>query len=510
MRTKCLMFQGTGSSVGKSLLTAALCRILKQDGYHIAPFKAQNMALNSYITADGCEMGRAQVVQAEACGLPPAVEMNPVLLKPTSDHRSQVIVLGKAIGNMNAVEYHRYKPQLKETVKKAYQALEDAYDYVIIEGAGSPAEINLKDGDLVNMGMAALADAPVLLIADAQRGGAFAALHGTLLLLTQEERSRVKGLIVNKYPFERKEEFEEAVREFERICDVPIVGLIPKIDCDIEDEDSVTDRFRLNAGIIEEDALDIAVIRLPKISNFTDFNSLALEQGVSVRYVARADELGEPDLIVLPGSKNTIEDACFVMESGLGQRIVNHAQKGGAVIGICGGYQILARELSDPLCMESDRGTIKGLGLLNMSVCFESEKITSQVRGEICADNGLLAGLLGTEIVGYEIHMGRNALEKDVRVCSLITARNKQCREADGAINERGNVLGTYIHGIFDNPAFSRAIINNLRKTKGLPPIEGEGLSFAQYKQKEYDKLADNVRSALDMDKVYKILRGED
>lgn len=509
MRSKCLMFQGTGSSVGKSLLTAALCRILKQDGYHIAPFKAQNMALNSYITADGCEMGRAQVVQAEACGLPPAVEMNPVLLKPTSDHRSQVIVLGKAIGNMNAVEYHHYKIQLKETVKKAYESLEAAYDYVIIEGAGSPAEINLKEGDLVNMGMAELADAPVLLIADAQRGGAFSALHGTLLLLTQEERARVKGLIVNKYPLERKEEFVEAISKFKEICDVPVVGLIPNIDCDIEDEDSVTERFRLNRSDVEQDALDVAVIRLPKISNFTDFNSLSLERGVNVRYVARVEELGEPDLIILPGSKNTMDDACFVMESGLGQRIVDHAQKGGAVIGICGGYQILARELSDPLRMESERGTIQGLGLLNMSVCFESEKITSQVHGEICSDKGLLKGLMGTVIVGYEIHMGRNTLFDDTDVWSLITQRSEQCSEPDGTTNEQGNVMGTYMHGLFDNAAFSRALINNLRKNKGLPPIEGEDISYAQYKQLEYDKLANNVRSALDMESVYKILRGE-
>jgi adenosylcobyric acid synthase len=467
MKGKCIMLQGTASSVGKSLLTAALCRILRQDGWRVAPFKSQNMALNSFITLEGGEMGRAQVVQAEAAGVAPSVRMNPVLLKPTSDEGSQVIVNGRAIGNMKAMDYYAFKSKLRGVILDAYNSLESEYDYIVIEGAGSPAEINLRDNDIVNMGMAGMADAPVLLIGDIDRGGVFASLAGTMMLLREEERARVKGILINKFRGDVKL-LEPGLKMLEDIVHVPVLGVIPWVHLDIDDEDSVTDRFRTR----REGDIDIAVVRLRRISNFTDFNALALEEGVGLRYVSSVAELGQPDAIILPGSKNTLEDLEALRRAGLDEAIVRYANAGGTVFGVCGGYQMLGRMLHDPEKTESALGSVPGLGLIDMEVEFEREKITSQVQARI---EGAWFGADNISLEGYEIHMGRNRLRSGARVFTRITRRaGRECDEADGIANADGNVLGTYLHGVFDNPAFLRAFVNTLRQGKGLPKLTGE------------------------------------
>ena len=501
MRGKSIMLQGTASSVGKSLLTAALCRILHQDGHRVAPFKSQNMALNSFITRAGGEMGRAQVMQAEACGVEPSVDMNPVLLKPTSDQGSQVVVDGRAIGNMKAMDYYAYKPQLKGVIQVAYDRLEARHDFVVIEGAGSPAEINLRDNDIVNMGMAEMADAPVLLIGDIDRGGVFASLAGTMMLLREEERRRVKGILINKFRGDVKL-LEPGLKMLEDIVHVPVLGVIPWVQLDVDDEDSVTDRFRQR----REGDIDIAVIRLKRISNFTDFNALALEQGVGLRYVSSVAELGNPDAVLLPGSKNTLEDLQALRRAGLDEAIVGYANSGGMVFGVCGGYQMLGSMLHDRYQSESNMGSVPGLGLLNMEVEFEREKITSQVYARV------ESGPFGTQDVpleGYEIHMGRNRIGCDASVFTRITRRAGQALdEVDGILNAGGNVMGTYLHGVFDNPAFLRGFVNALRRRKGLPQLTGETVDYRQYKQAQYDRLADHVRANVDMGAIYRILRG--
>jgi len=340
----CVMIQGCASSVGKSLLTAALCRIIKQDGFSVAPFKSQNMALNSYITLKGDEMGRAQVVQAEAAGIEPDVTMNPVLLKPTSDKKSQVILNGKVYANMDFRDYHKIKPELKSKVQEAYDTLAGMYEYVVLEGAGSPAEINLTDGDIVNMGMAQMADSPVILIGDIDKGGVFAFIAGTLQLLSEEDRKRVKGVVINKFRGEVKI-LEPGLKQLEEIIGIPVLGVVPYIDVDIEDEDSVTERF---SRVVGSGSIEVAVIKLPHLSNYTDYNVFSLEKTITMRYVQDVSDIGNPDLIILPGTKNTIEDLLYLRHTGLDEYIVRHARKGKAVIGVCGGYQMLANSLHDP------------------------------------------------------------------------------------------------------------------------------------------------------------------
>lgn len=497
------MLQGTASSVGKSLLTAALCRILHQDGYRVAPFKSQNMALNSFITADGHEMGRAQVVQAEACGLAPAVEMNPVLLKPTGGQASQVIVMGRVIGNMKAMEYCARKPELKPVIQAAYDSLAARYDCIVIEGAGSPAEINLMDNDIVNMGMAEMADAPVLLIGDIDRGGVFASLVGTMMLLKEEERARVKGMLINKFRGDVKL-LEPGIKMLEDKVGVPVLGVIPWINLDIDDEDSVTDRFCAE----RQGEIDVAVIRLKHISNFTDFNALALEHEVGLRYVSSVAELGHPDAILLPGSKNTLEDLEALRRVGLDVAIIRYANAGGVVFGVCGGYQMLGRVLHDPLHTESSLAHVPGLGLIDFEVEFEPDKITSQVLARLETPWFGVNEQLALE--GYEIHMGRNRLGGGARPFTMVTRRSGQdITEPDGAANTDGNVMGTYLHGVFDNPCFLRAFINHLRSYRGLPPLFGETVDYKHYKQRQYDRLAGHVRANVDMPAIYQILRGE-
>jgi len=501
-----VMFQGCASSVGKSLLTTGLCRIIMQDGYTVAPFKSQNMALNSYITKNGLEMGRAQVVQAEAAGIEPNVEMNPILLKPTSDKKSQVIINGKVHENMDFINYHALKPKLKSMLSKTYESLSDKYEYVILEGAGSPAEINLREGDIVNMGMAELSNSPVILIGDIDKGGVFAFLTGTMMLLKQEERARVKGVIINKFRGDKKI-LEPGLKMLEDIIKVPILGVVPYMDVDIEDEDSVSERLN---KVVNSGEVDVAVIRLPRLSNYTDYNAFSLEKSITLRYVNKVSELGNPDIIILPGSKNTIEDLMYLKSIGMDEKIVRHAKSKKAVIGICGGYQMLANSLNDPFHAESSIDSISGLGLLDMEVVFKKEKTTTQAIGKVISNKGLFKGLKGCSLEGYEIHMGANTFGDNIVSCIEVNARTgEDVHVMDGVSNKQGNVFGSYMHGIFDNGTFLRGIINNIRQKKGYSNDNSPQVSFAEYKQKEYDKLADILRNSLDMDKIYKIMRNE-
>lgn len=502
MRGKSLMFQGTGSSVGKSMLCAAVCRILKQDGMKVAPFKAQNMALNSYATSEGLEMGRAQVTQAEAAGMEPTVKMNPVLLKPTSDRRSQIIVGGKPIGTMSAMEYDRFKPELRQMVKEIYDELESEVDVVVIEGAGSPAEINLKKGDIVNMSMAKSADAPVILIGDINPGGVFASLYGTVKLLDEDEQARIKGIVINKFRGDVKI-LEPGLKMMEDLLGIPVIGVIPWMEIDMEDEDSVTERFSRRSGAGQ---IKTAIVRLPHISNFTDFNLLGSEPDVAVNYVSRASEIKDADIVILPGTKNTIEDLNWLKQQGIADEIVRHARRGGMVIGICGGYQMLGEMLHDPLHVESRIPEIAGLGLLNLEVTFESEKTTVQAHGNIRCERGWLTEHNDLMLDGYEIHSGVNTFGQGCVPFLYLNGRETP----DGVTNEKGNVIGSYLHGIFDTGSFWRAIVNRVRKEKGMEENTDDLMTIQEFRDREFDRLAAIVRQNLDMDAVYKIIRGEE
>lgn len=478
---KTIMIQGTASNAGKSLIAAGLCRIFKQDGYKVVPFKSQNMALNSFITKDGFEMGRAQVMQSEAAGVEPDVRMNPILLKPTSDTGSQVIVNGKVVGDMSAKDYFAQKKRLIPDIMRAFNGLSEENDIIVIEGAGSPAEINLNEDDIVNMGMAKLADAPVFIVGDIDRGGVFASLAGTMLFLKEEEKKRVKGTIINKFRGD-KSILEPGLKMLEDAIHVPVAGVIPYIDVDVDDEDSLTERFNIR----EKNALvDIAVIRLPRISNFTDFNPLEYINGVSLRYVGSVKELKNPDLIIIPGTKNTISDLIWLRECGLEAAIMKHVSKGKPVIGICGGYQMLGLSLRDPHNVENG-GEISGLGLLSCDTVFEEEKITVRVEGKLETVSGIFSSLSGLEFEGYEIHMGDTTNNKNI-------------------VNE-GNVYGTYIHGIFDRDNVSRAVIEAILKNKGLEIENLKTFDIKEYKQTQYDILADEIRKSVDMEYIYKVM----
>lgn len=494
-----IMFQGTASSVGKSLLTAAFCRIFYQDGYQVVPFKSQNMALNSFITKDGREMGRAQVFQAEAAGIEPRVEMNPILLKPTTDVGSQVIVNGKVMSNMQASEYFRYKTQLAEMVQKTYDQLAAEFDLVVIEGAGSPAEINLKTQDIVNMGMAKMAKSPVILIGDIDRGGVFASLYGTMMLLEPEERAMVKGVIINKFRGDVKL-LESGLKQLEDLVGVPVLGVVPYLHVQIDDEDSVTERFqRRQSG----DGLKVQVILLPHISNFTDFTPLEMEEDLNLSYVRRPEELEEADLVIIPGSKNTLEDRLYLQKTGWDTVLRRYARDGGLLIGICGGYQILGNMLHDPYETESSMKSLPGLGILNTETEMAEEKTTRQVEGTWTYENdSYFTGMKGLTITGYEIHMGQTKLADDL----IHPIHLESLQQWDGGINQRGNVLGTYLHGIFENTVWTRQLLNNLRKIKGLEEKELTEQSYMELKDAEYDRLAEHVRKHVDLEKIVQII----
>ena len=494
------MIQGTMSNAGKSLLCAGLCRIFKQDGYRVAPFKSQNMALNSFITEDGLEMGRAQVVQAEAAGVAPQVEMNPILLKPTNDVGSQVIVNGEVLKNMSAREYFAYKKQLIPDIMKAFHKLEEENDIIVIEGAGSPAEINLKKDDIVNMGLAKMVDAPVLLVGDIDRGGVFAQLLGTLMLLEDDEKERVKGLVINKFRGD-KTILDPGIVMLEERGGIPVVGVTPYMQVEIEDEDSLTERFNMTKGGkgAEEriGLVDIAVIRTPRISNFTDFMLLENAPGVNLRYVKNPRELRNPDMIILPGTKNTMEDLLWMRQNGLEAAIL-HRSAETFIFGICGGYQMLGKQIADPHGVETG-GVIRGMGLLPVTTELGEQKVRTRVGGEI------LGGMLdGCELNGYEIHMGISRPEGDCepfcRIRDEITGKER----TDGIF--AGNVCGTYVHGIFDHGSIAGKIVRHLAERKGL--VLGEdGVDYGLFKEQQYDKLAATLRKYLDLDAIYKMMR---
>ena len=484
---KNIMIQGTMSNAGKSLLCAGLCRIFKQDGYRVAPFKSQNMALNSFITASGEEMGRAQVVQAEAAGIPPESRMNPILLKPTTDVGSQVIVNGQVRANMRAMEYYRRKRELIPDVLAAYKSLDEEFDIIVIEGAGSPAEINLKNEDIVNMGLAELVDAPVLLVGDIDRGGVFAQLYGTVALLEPQEKKRIKGTIVNKFRGD-KAILQPGIDILEEICQVPVIGVVPYVQLDIDDEDSLS--TRLESKELHK-AVDIAVIKLPRISNFTDISPFEHFQNVSVRYVQQPDKLGEPDMILLPGTKSTIADLLWLRQSGLEAAILKRLSRGCVLFGICGGYQMLGKRLRDPEGVEAAGiQTVDGLGLLDMDTVFQGEKVQRQTQGVFESIPGLFSGLSGRAYRGYEIHMGRS-------------------EEALPPVHCQGNVYGSYIHGLFDADGIAEEIVEALARKKGMELGQLEHFDLEDHKQQQYDLLADTLRKSLDMEQIYRILNRE-
>lgn len=486
---KAIMLQGTMSNAGKSFLCAALCRIFKQDGYSAAPFKSQNMALNSYITRNGLEIGRAQAMQAEAAGIEPSVLMNPVLLKPTTDMGSQVIVNGEVRGNMRAAEYFKYKKTLIPEIEAAYRQLAKQYDIIVIEGAGSPVELNLKSDDIVNMGMAKIADASVFLVGDIDRGGVFAQLLGTLSLLEQDERERVKGLIVNKFRGDISL-FADGVKILEEKGKKPVVGVVPYLHCDIEDEDSLSEKLlNKTAGKI-----DIAVIRLPRISNFTDFDVFGQFKNVSVRYIEKCSEFGDPDMIIIPGSKSVISDMKWLRESGIEAAVKRNAFGGTPIFGICGGYQMLGKLISDPYSTESG-GEILGIGLLDMKTVFRTKKTRTRVSGIVTADGGVFPVLCGAHAYGYEIHMGETVgIEKPL--LKLSDGRT------DGAY--KNNIYGSYLHGFFDSDEVASVIINAISERKGI--ASEKTISRSEYKERQYDLLADGVRKNIDMQKIYEMI----
>ena len=496
---KSLMIQGTASDAGKSLIAAGLCRILKQDGYTVVPFKSPNMALNSFITKKGFEMGRAQVVQAEAAGIDPDVRMNPVLLKPTSDRKSQVVFMGKVLKDMDAVDYHEFKQELLPKIKEVYQELDQEYDAIILEGAGSPAEINLNERDIVNMGMARLVDAPVILVADIDKGGVFASIYGTIELMPQEDRKRIKGVLINKFRGDVAL-LQSGIDMIEELTQVPVLGVVPYADIDIDSEDSVALGNKGRTFNQEKD-LDVAIITLKRISNFTDFHSLEIQPDVSVRYVMPGDEIGNPDLLILPGSKNTIEDMQVLQNAGIVEEIQKCADRGIRIFGICGGFQLLGKTISDPNHVESELDEIEGLGLLDVATQMQGTKRTTQVQAEH----------EGQILEGYEIHMGETEISDSLTPFSRIILQNgEETSRYDGAVSPDKRIQGTYLHGVFDNSQWTRDYLNQIRIEKGLEPVTDQVMDLKEFKDLQYDKLAAVIRDSVDMKKIYQIMNGEE
>ncbi len=484
---KVIMVQGTMSGVGKSFLVAGLCRIFKQDGYRVAPFKSQNMALNSFITDEGLEMGRAQVMQAEAAGIKPMVCMNPILLKPTDSIGSQVIVNGEVLGQMSAREYFAYKKKLVPCIKDAFKELEKYADIIVIEGAGSPAEINLKENDIVNMGMADIVDAPVLLVGDIDRGGVFAQLLGTIMLLTDAEKKRIKGLIINKFRGD-KTILDPGIEMLEEKGRIPVAGVLPYMSVKLEDEDSLSERFDNK----KRKVIDIAIVRFPRISNFTDFNVFEQNENVSLRYVTSCEELEKADMIILPGSKNTIGDLKWMRQNGIEAMVKKMSEKV-PVFGICGGFQMLGESVSDPESVE-EGGNISGMGLLDMKTVLRSEKTRTRLTGKINTLDGFFSNLSDLEFEGYEIHVGESVSNGNTLSDTVISDKS-------------GRVYGTYVHGIFDKKGIAKAVIDALAREKNVIIDDNGLMDYASFKEKEYERMADILREHLDMEKIYGMLK---
>ncbi len=506
-KSKNLQICGTGSGVGKSVIVAGLCRIFLQDGLRVCPFKAQNMALNSFVTKEDGEIGRAQASQAAACRIEPSVDMNPVLIKPTSDVGAQIIVRGKPYANMKAAEYVKYKVNLKDVVFRSFARLQNKYDVVVIEGAGSPAEINLKAHDIVNMKMAEHAKAPVVLVGDIDKGGVFAWLIGTLELLTKNERKMVKGFIINKFRGDKRL-LKSGLDFLEKRTGLKVLGVIPYFkDIKIPEEDSVALEAHPGAGgrtkrnATSKDLIDIAVIKLPHISNFTDFDPLESEPDVRLRYVTGKDELNGADLIIIPGTKNTVADLSWLKKNGLARPIrTMNDERRTTIIGICGGYQMLGGKISDKYHLESDGRAIEGLGLLSISTCLAKKKVLARIKAKELSS--------GIEISGYEIHHGVSQSDgKYDPVFEVFEHNGKAARYFDGFRSKDGRIFGTYIHGLFDSDTFRRSFLNRLRQAKGWRPLSESAIFNTD---KEFDKLAQLLRENIDMKSLYGIMMNYD
>ncbi|MCQ2013921.1 MULTISPECIES: cobyric acid synthase [Clostridium] len=500
MKKKSIMFLGTASSVGKSTLAAALCRTLKNKGFNVAPFKALNISLNSYVTKEGLEMGRAQVVQAEACKIEPDVLMNPVLLKPGGGC-TQVIVEGKVYCNIEPYKYKELNKKLKARVKASYEKLEKDYDVIVLEGSGSCAEINLQNTDISNMAMANISDSPVILVADIDRGGVFASVVGTLQLLQEKDRDRVKGVIINKFRGNKKM-FEDGKKQLEEIIKIPVLGVMPYEKFDIEDEDSVTEKIKNEE---QEGKLDIAVIRLSHMSNFTDFTMLDRICGVNVRYVREPEELRNPDIIIIPGTKNTIDDLRAIKENKLFNKIKEVKENGVPILGICGGYQMLGSVVLDKLGVEGDISQEEGFGFLDIKTRFNEAKITKQTHADILCDLRDIKSIKGHIVSGYEIHNGISKIGK--KAVPFI-------KDTDGVVigvcNEERTIAGTYLHGIFDSEDFINSFVRGLKTSNDISISEEKLIERVnEYKEKEYDRLAKIFEENIDMDKINKILNIE-
>ena len=497
MTAKTLMIQGTGSGVGKSLLTAAFCRYFYQAGYNVAPFKAQNMALNSFVTESGEEMGRAQVYQAEACGLKPEVIMNPILLKPSGDNNSQVIVMGKPDGSRNAKDFYSRHLKHKEVVTQALGELRNKYELVIIEGAGSPAEINLKKWDLVNMFIAEKAEAPVLIVGDIDKGGVFAWFKGTYDLLSKNEQDRVIGFIINKFRGDL-DLLQPGIEQFEKMVGKPVFGVVPYFrELVVDEEDSIPQRF-YPAEHNSSHVLNIAVIELPRISNFTDLSPLAHDPSISLQYIQHPSQMGNPDLIILPGSKNSVDDMNYLNKQGLSREILSCHEAGTMVLGICGGFQMLGGKIKDPENMESREEETEGLGLFNFETTLNPEKLTRQVQLETVKSRVFPEGV---QCEGYEIHMGRTTFTTSYP--ALFSSSNGENPMNFGITNEAGTVFGTYLHGFMDNDLFRESILRYIRNEKGMPEPQNK-FDYAQFRSRELDKLADLIKSSIDMEAIKK------
>jgi len=494
---KNLMILGTASSVGKSLVSTALCRILHQDGYEVAPFKAQNMALNSWVTRNGLEMGRAQVVQAEAAGIEPVIEMNPVLLKPCAGLGVQVILNGKIHETMTGESLAAFRPELLDVILKSYNFLADKYEVTILEGAGSPVELNLKDSDIVNMNMAALVDAPVILVGDIDRGGVFASLAGTLQLLQDDEQARVKGLIINKFRGDVNL-FKDGIALIEKITGKPVLGVIPYFDHKIDDEDAVSDVFNLDSN---PGSLDIGILKLPHLANFTDFTSLEYHDDVSLRYIRQAADFGSPDLLIIPGSKNTIYDLEKLKTSGLFDKVLKFYRGNGLIFGVCGGFQMLGKHILDPDGVEGETPRVHGFGFLDTQTILLPEKQTRQIRGKLLpAVNSYFQNMVDNVVDGYEIHVGETRY--GVNDIPFIQTEERVIGVMDGS----GSVFGTYLHGFFDNTSATHALLNYIRRRKGLDIIDKMPVSRQMRKETEYDRIAEIFRTNLDLGTIYNIL----
>ncbi len=494
---KSLMIQGTGSGVGKSILTAAFCRWFKKRGVRVAPFKAQNMSLNSFITRDGLEMGRAQAYQAQACQIAPHVCMNPVLLKPSGDNLSQVVLMGKLKCNNNARQYYNNREEHFAVVQSAFKYLRENYEMAVIEGAGSPAEINLRENDIVNMATAHMANAPVLIVGDIDRGGVFAWMKGTYDLLTEEEQGRVSGFIINKFRGDINL-LQPGVRMFEDMVKKPVLGVIPfQRDLFVDEEDALPSTQTKNH---DPSKLNIVIIRLPRISNFTDFTPLVEDPNVSVRYVWQASQLGHPDLLIIPGSKNTLADCQFLKEEGLQETILKCHKQGSIVLGVCAGFQILGSTLHDPENIESHHRQISGIGLFQMETTLQPEKITQQVCTKT-VNSPLFKQSL--DLTGYEIHMGISEFQKTYH--HLFASETNDPVGSLGICNDDGSVIGTYLHGLFDSDSFREAFLNRLRNLRGLPQPE-QAFHFSKLREDQFDKLSDLIENHIDHQQVLDIL----